>query len=121
MNSSGLIGFVVVIAFGVCMVGSFVAAAALGSVRKAKLPRYRRLRGFFLGTGLGGLAAFLVMPLIGSTVNELSDWLAGVLVRQGVPKSVFEWSNLYLISGGLFAGMAAGAGIGWWLTRERVR
>ena len=119
MNSRGLIGFIVVIAFGVWMVGSFVAAGALGSVPKAKLPRYRRLRGSFLGTGLGGLAAFLVMPLIGSRINDLADWLAGVLVKQGFPKSAFEWSNLYLISGGLFAGMAAGAGIGWWLARGK--
>jgi hypothetical protein len=61
------------------------------------------------------------MPLIGSRINELADWMADVLVKYGFPKSAFEWSNLYFISGGLFAGMAAGAWLGWWLTREKAK
>ena len=80
MNSKGLIGFIVVIAFGVCMVGSFVAAGALGSVPKTKLPRYRRLRSSFMGAGFGGLAIFVMVPM-------------------AVP----------IGSGGMFAFMAAGA------------
>jgi hypothetical protein len=75
-----------VIAFGLCIVGSFLAAAVLGSFRKVKLPRYRRLRGFFMGAGLGGLVALGVTPLTEPMVYPLSSWLDGALTKLGFLK-----------------------------------
>jgi len=72
-----------------------------------------------VGAGIGGSLSFFVMELVGSKVFELSYWLASVLVKLGFPKSAFEWSNLYVFSGWVFIWVAAGAGIGWFLTRER--
>jgi len=107
------------IALLICTLGSFVAAAAFGSVRKANLPRYRRLRGAFMGVGLGGIASSFLLLVTSESVVEWSYAFGGFLAKHGFPSSVFTWSVLYFVSGGVFGGMAAGGGIGWWLSGRR--
>jgi hypothetical protein len=69
--------------------------------------------------GIGGVAAMFLVAFMIGRVGEVSDRFATFLAKQGLPKSVFTWSLFYLISGAVFAGMAAGFGIGWWLRREK--
>jgi hypothetical protein len=111
----------VMLAFTACILGSLLAAAALGSVRKAKLPRYRRLRGFLMGVGLGGIVSGFLLCLAAPWIIMLSFRLGDRLAKHGYGEDFLGWLLLYCNSGAMFAGMAAGAGIAWWIMRERAK
>ena len=112
--------FIILFAVGVCVVGIFVRAAAPGIAGKGKLPGYRRLRASVAGAMIGGALSSSFLEPLESRMFALCNWLAGVLVKLGFTKGVsIEWSSLYVVSGWVFVWKAVGAGIGWWLTREK--
>ena len=83
-------------------------------------PKPTRLYRCVVGAAFGWVISFTVVLATESEIRDSSKWLVDVLVRLGLAASgSIAPPYLYLMFGVIFAGMAIGGGIGWWLARGK--
>jgi len=120
---SSLIGLLALDRDGLSLLG-FLLSALVTLIAAWVLERRgqrARLRWSLTGAGAGGMVAMFVLLVLESRVDDITNDFGNYLLARGLPVFVYTWSGLYLVSGWLIAGMAAGAGLGWWLKREKAK
>src|SRR2546430_17516451 len=103
--------FLVTLVF--CVPVIFIVALAIGS-----RPDRAGFRRCLIGACGGGIGSIILLATKVPDIARASVRLESFLAGRGLPRSFFEWSFLYLISGTIFTGMALGAGL-YWVTRMR--
>jgi hypothetical protein len=84
-------------------------------------PSHSKLRWPFAGCALGGVAGLALNGLFLHELSVLFPRINRVLINLGFGSVASSWFFAYIETAFFLTGVAAGAAVGWWLTRERAK